>query len=79
MLDRKNEVINEGLAEEVRRAEQRRRRVDDAAATVPQPEAATPAARDPKESPVEPDPDPKRRLFMKSAQSAGSYSGQPQG
>ena len=79
MLDRKNEVVNEALAEEVRTAAQRRRRIDDAAATVPQPGATTPAARDPKESPVEPDPDPKRRLLMKSAPSAASYSGQRQG
>ena len=37
-LDRRNEVVNEALAEEVRRAEQRKTRADDAAATVPEPE-----------------------------------------
>ena len=75
-LDRRNEVINEALAEEVRRAEQRKRREDDTAATVPEPEPAAPAARDPRESLVEPDPDPKRRLLLKSAPSAASDSGQ---
>ena len=49
---------------------------DDAAATVPEPESATPAARIPRESPVEPDQDIKRRLLMKSAPSAASHSGQ---
>ena len=64
-LDLGNEVINEALAEEVRRADQRKRRADDSAGTVPEPESATPAARDPRETPVELDADPKRRLLMK--------------
>ena len=34
------------------------------------------AARDPRENPVEPDPDPKKRLLMQSAPSAASDSGQ---
>ena len=54
-------MINEALAEEERRAEQRRRRDGDAAATVPEPDSATPAARDPRENPVKLDPDPKRQ------------------
>ena len=75
-LDRRNEVINEALVEEVQRAEQRKRRVDEAAATVPESEPATLASQDLSESPVEPHPDLKRRLLMKSALSAASHSGQ---
>ena len=75
-MDRRNDVINEALAEEVRRAQQRKRKDDDGAATVLVLEPATLAARDQRESPVEPDPDPKRRLIMKSAPSAASQSGQ---
>ena len=74
-MDRRNEVINEALADEVRRAEQSRRRDGDATAAVPVPDSATPAARDPRENSVEPDPDSKRRLLMKSAPSAASDSG----
>ena len=74
-MDRRSEVINEALAAEARRAEQRRRRDGDATAAVPVPDSPTLAARDPKENPVEPDPDPKRRLLMKSAPSAASDSG----
>ena len=51
-LDPRSEVINEALAEEVRRAAQRKETGDDAAAAVPEPEPATLAARDPRESPV---------------------------
>ena len=54
-LDRRHEVINEALAEEVQRAEQRKRREDDPAATVLLLEPATPAARDQRESLI-PDP-----------------------
>ena len=76
-MHRRNEVINEeALAEEVRRADQRKRRADDAAPKMPEPEPATLVALDPRESPVEPDPYPKRRLLMKSAPSAASHSGQ---
>ena len=75
-MHRRNEVINEALAEEVRRADQRKRRADDAAPKMPEPEPATLAALDPKECPVEPDPYPKGRLLMKSAPSAASHSGQ---
>ena len=74
-LDRRNEVINEALAEEIRKAKQRKGRDADAAATMPAEPAAS-AARDLRESPVEPDPNPKRRLSMKSASSAASDSGQ---
>ena len=69
-------MINEALVEEARRAEQRRRRDGDAKATVPVPDSARLAERDPKENSVEPDPDPKRRLLMESVASAASDSGQ---
>ena len=75
-LDRRNEMINEALAEEVRRSEQRKRKAGDAVAAVPELGSVTAAARDPRENPVAPDPYPKRRLFMKSAPSAASHSGQ---
>ena len=75
-MDRRSEVINEALVEEARRAEQRRRRDGDAKATVPVPDSARLAVRDPKENSVELDPDPKRRLLMKSAPSATSDRGQ---
>ena len=43
-LDRGNEVVNEALAEEVRREEQKRRRSDRAAAEVTESESSAPAA-----------------------------------
>ena len=66
---------NSELAEEVQRGEHGKRRSDDAAAAMPEPEPAL-AARDSRESPIEPDPDPKRRLLAKSAPSTASGSGQ---
>ena len=48
-LDRRNEVINEALAEEVRRGEQRKKRSDRATVAVPGTESAAPA---PRENPV---------------------------
>ena len=45
-LDRRNEVINEPLAEEVRRGEQRKKRSDRATATVPEAESAAPEHRE---------------------------------
>ena len=72
-LDRRNEVINEALAEEVRRGEQRKRRSDRTTATVPEAESAAPEQR---ENPIEPEANPKRRLFMKSASLTASGSGQ---
>ena len=73
---RRNEVINEALAEEVRRGEQRKKRSDKATAAVPESEPAASAASEQRESPVEPDPNPKRRLLMMSASSTASGSGQ---
>ena len=36
-MDRRDEVINEALAEEMRRGEQRKKRSDEATAAVPEP------------------------------------------
>ena len=62
-----HEVINEALAEEVRREEQKRRRSDRSATEVTEAESLAPAASGPRDSPIEPDPNPKRRVIMKSA------------
>ena len=72
-LDRRNEVINEALAEEVRSGEQRKKRSDSATAAVPETESAAP---EPGETPTEPEAKPKRRLLMKSASSTAGGSGQ---
>ena len=74
-LDR-SEVINEVLAEEVQRGEQRKKRSDKDTAAVPESEPAASAAPEPREAPVEPDPNPKRRLLMKSASLTASGCGQ---
>ena len=66
-LHGRSEVVNEALAEEVQRGEQRKKRSDKA------PVAS--AASEPRNAPVEPDPNPKRRLLMKSASSTASGSG----
>ena len=58
-MDRRNEVINEALAEEVQRREQRKKRSDKATFAVPESE---PVASEPKEAPVEPDPNPKKEI-----------------
>ena len=80
-LDRRDEVITEALAEEVRRGEQRKKKGDRTTtavpgtrSTAPEPMAAsaTPGLR---ENPIEPDPNPKRRLLMKSASLTASGSG----
>ena len=75
-LDRRNEVINEALAEEVRREEQKRRRRDRAAAEVTETESSAPAASGPRENPIEPEANPKRMLIMKSPSTTASGSGQ---
>ena len=59
--DRRAEVINEALAEGVRREEQKRRRSDRSAAEVTEAESSASAASGPRESSIEPDPNPKRR------------------
>ena len=58
-LDRRNEVINEALAEEVRRGEQRKKKNDRATVAVPETESTAP---EPRENPSEPEAKPKRRL-----------------
>ena len=81
-LDRRDEVINEALAEEVRRGEQRKKRSDGTATAAPETRSAAPepmagsAAPRLRENPIEPDPNPKRRLLMKSASLTASGSGQ---
>ena len=81
-LDRRDEVINVVLAEEVRRGEQRKKRSNGATAAVPETGSAAPepmtgsAAPELREDPIEPDPNPKRRILMKSASSTASSSGQ---
>ena len=73
-LDRRSEVINEALAEEVRRGgEQRKKRSDSATAAVPETESAAPESR---ANPSEPEANPKRRLLIKSASLTASGSGQ---
>ena len=59
-LDGRNEVIHEALAEEVQRGEQRKKRSDKATAAVPESKPAASAASEPREAPVEPDPNPNR-------------------
>ena len=66
-------VINEALAEEVRRGEQRKKSSDRATAGVPETESAAPESR---ENPIEPEANSKRRLLMKSASLTASGSGQ---
>ena len=70
-MDRRNEVINDALAEEVRRGEQRKKRSDGTTAAVPETESAAP---EPRENPIEPEANPKRRLLMKSASLTASGS-----
>ena len=72
-MDRRNEVINEALAEEVRRGEQRKKRNDRATEAVPETESAAPETR---ENQIEPEANPKRRLLMKSASLTASGSGE---
>ena len=89
-LDRRNEVINEALADEIRRGEQRKNRSDGtapgtepaaASATTAAAAAATgpttsPAAGPVRENPIEPDVNPKRRLLMKSTPLTASSNGE---
>ena len=69
-------MIDEVLAEETQRGERRKNRCDQTTAAILEPEPAAPAAQDLRESPIEPNPNPKRRLLVKSASSTGSGSGQ---
>ena len=69
-------MINEALAEEVQKGEQRKKRSDDTGAAMPELKPAAPAARDLRGNPTEPDPNPKRKLLVMSASSTASGSGQ---
>ena len=75
-LDRRNEVINEALAKEAQRGEQRKKRSDKATTAARESEPAASATSEPRDAPVEPEANPKRRLLMKSASSPASGSGQ---
>ena len=55
------------------RGEQRKQRSDKTTAGVPESESAAP---EPRENPIEPETNPKRRLLMKSASLTASGSGQ---
>ena len=91
-LDRRSEVINEALAEEIRRGEQREKRSDRtiveaqetgsaaaSATTAATTTATRPAAGPARENPIEPDANPRRRMLMKSAPlTAGSSREQGQ-
>ena len=66
-------MINEALAEEVRRGEQMEKRSDTATVAVPETELAAP---EPRENPIDPEANPKRRLLMKSVSLTASGSGQ---
>ena len=66
-------MINGALAEEVRRGEQRKKISDRATVAVPETESAAP---EPRENPIEPEANLKRRLLMKSASLTASGIGQ---
>ena len=61
------------LLRRYREEHRRKKRSDDTAAAMPE---AEPAARDLRENQIESEPNPKRRLLMKSASSTASGSGQ---
>ena len=58
-MDRRNEVINEVLAEEVQRGGWRKKRSDAAAAATLEPEPAASAALDSREDTIEPESNPR--------------------
>ena len=72
-LERREEVINEALAEEVRRREMRKKETD-RVATAASGMAAESATAGWRQNPIEPDPNPKRRMLMKSASLTASSS-----
>ena len=75
-LDRRSEVINEALAEEIQRNDQKKERSGRVVTAAPAPKFAASTPHELRENPIEPYPNPKKRLFMKSASSAASGSGQ---
>ena len=74
-------MINEALAEEVRRGEQRKKETDRVATAASEVRSMAPgitaesAPAGWRENPIEPDPNPKRRLLMKSTSLTASSSG----
>ena len=72
-MERRSEVINEALAEEVRRNDQKQER---SSRYTPAASSSQATSHELRETPIELDPNPKRRLLMKSASSAASGSGQ---
>ena len=70
-LDRRREVNNEALAEEIQRGEQRK---ESRIRGTPAPKLASSTRHEMRENPTEPDRNPKQRLLMKSASSAASGS-----
>ena len=72
-LERREEVIHEALAEEVRRREQRKKETD-RVATAASGMTAESAPAGWRENPIEPDPNPKRRMLMKSTSLTASSS-----
>ena len=75
-LERREEVINEALAEEVRRRELRKKETDRVATAAPGMTAES-ATAEWRENPIEPDPNPKRRMLMKSTSLTASSSSGP--
>ena len=80
-LNRREEVINEALAEEVRRGEQRKMETERVATaesggkSMVTEMTAESAPAGWRENPIEPDPNPKRRMLMKSTSLTASSSG----
>ena len=60
----------------MRREEQRKKRNDRPAGEAPETEPTAPAASESRENRIEPDPNPKRRQFMKTASLTASGFGQ---
>ena len=78
-LDRRSEVFNEALAVVIQRGEQRKERSSRVTEAAPAPKLAASTSRELRENSMEPDPNPKKTLVMKSASSAASGSGQQRG
>ena len=79
-LNRREEVNNEALAEEVRRGEQRKKEADRVATAASEVRSmapgitSEPAPAGWRVNPIEPDPNPKRRLLMKATSLTDSSS-----
>ena len=71
-LDRRSEVVNGALAEEIQGGEQRKERSSRVTTAAPAPKFAASTSHELRENPIEHDPNPKKRLHMKSASSAAS-------